>query len=486
MPFQREIGTMSIDSSVAKKPFELNSCLSNLAHFLPAQAPLKDFIHHNTLHGFQKHVFFEGLALASRSLGFKVLLNLSEYRDKYHRGEINPEILVACIQEDYPKETPKVILDKLLNDKELPPLTPGKVGQLRTTWNTKHGLDMDERVHPTLFRLLCSYLDQGIAMWDFPSASEQGFLQSVRIISSNGIVGLFSSVRAQKMLLDESLSIESLLTLIVGPDKEFFEPYLIDQQFAHQGWSGLVSTLEANPSTMLKKRAISLHDLVLIELLFELDALETHLGNRWRPLSLDWGGPPPMIFDSSDNLETETFKALKVLHNAFEWTYYDQVLSALHSQHGYPETKENPGMQVLFCIDDRECSFRRHLESTAPDCVTFGTPGFFGVEFYFQPTGGKFYNKLCPAPVSPQYLIREHGKGSGHSKDLHVSKDSHGLGKGLLMTQTIGFWSAARLFLSIFRPRPSSATASSFQHMSPDSELSILCTDPTNRPEGLQ
>jgi uncharacterized protein YbcC (UPF0753/DUF2309 family) len=106
-------------------------------------------------------------------------------------------------------------------------------------------------------------------------------------------------------------------------------------------------------------------------------------------------------------------------------------------------------------------------------CETFGTPGFFSVEFFFQPDHGKFYTKLCPAPVTPKYLIKEIGVRRKHEKDAHFTKHSHSLFSGWLISQTLGFWSAFKLFLTIFKPSVSPAMASSFKHMEKTSKLTI-------------
>ena len=49
--------------------FDRHHVLHELKHYLPAQAPLKDFVHHNTLHAFQHDTFFVGLKKANELFG---------------------------------------------------------------------------------------------------------------------------------------------------------------------------------------------------------------------------------------------------------------------------------------------------------------------------------------------------------------------------------------------------------------------------------
>src|SRR5262249_29404091 len=69
--------------------------------------------------------------------------------------------------------------------------------------------------------------------------------------------------------------------------------------------------------------------------------------------------------------ESEAFAGAerrRVFHLAYERRFYTQALDAiaLHARRPDP-TPGRPKFQAIFCLDEREESFRRHLEELAPD-----------------------------------------------------------------------------------------------------------------------
>lgn len=461
--------------------FNEHDVLHDLKHYLPAQAPLKDFIHHNTLHAFQKMKFEKALLHAAEIFGYKVTLSLNEFRGLYRNGKIAPKILDHVIKRRKGNENLETWKENVLNKKYEYEL-PHRIGRVRNVWRSSFHIDMDALVHPVLFRIICSYLDQGISIWNFP-VHTKGLLSSLRELERNTFTSFFRTERAKQLLLSGNCGIEHLLNILVD-DPILYKHYLFDQQFAHQGWSGMVSTIEDQPQTLLDERKITLHDLIVLELLLEIDALDHKFGTTWAPLKNKLDIYPDELF--VEVKEKEIHQVFEIFQEAYEWSYYDQVLAALsfHELHAKPNSGKS--FQAMFCIDDRECSLRRHLEGEDPECETFGTPGFFGVEFYYQPEHGKFHTKLCPAPVSPKYLIKEIDSGTKRKKDAHLSKHTHGLFRGWLISQTLGFWSAFKLFLHIFKPTMSPATASSFKHMDKYSKLTIENTHTDHKEHGLQ
>ena len=461
--------------------FKESNILHDLKHYLPAQAPLKDFVHHNTLHAFQKNKFFDAVLKASEMFGYKASLPLHEYRTLFQKGTISEEQLKKVLLRKKGEDQLESWTEKMVHEPyEHTP--PPRIGTLRSNWKKSYRIDLDSLVHPTLFRLLCSFLDQGIAMWPFP-ITNHSFLDALRMMEKQSMGSFFRTSRAKSLFLSSHCTIENLLHILVG-DERFFKQYIFDQQFAHQGWSGMVSSIEDLPEGLLDQRKISLHDVIIFELLLEIDALEDHFGEKWNSLAFSLTEKPLDLF--APVMLHEKNEVMQLWQEAMEWTYYDDVLKGM-LQHGFRGDELNRNsFQAMFCIDDRECSVRRYVEMMDPACKTFGTPGFFSVEFFFQPQNGKFYTKLCPAPVTPKYLIKEVGNKTAHEKDVLYHKGSQSLFRGWLITNTLGLWSAIRLFINVFKPSMSPATASSFNHMDKEAKLTIEYDEGIPSENGLQ
>ncbi|MBK8927131.1 MAG: DUF2309 domain-containing protein [Crocinitomicaceae bacterium] len=462
--------------------FNEEHLLHELRHYLPAQAPLKDFVHHNTLHEFQHLNFHDGVVQASRMFGYRVYLSLHEYHVLLRKNEIKKEILQRSIQKFKGDKNATELETKLLACTEGEYLSQ-KVGKLRAHWKNQYHFDLNGRVHVNVFRLLNSYLDQGVALWKFP-LTNTGLLEAVRQLEKESFSGFFRTERGKNLLHDSSVTIEKLLQILVG-DSALFEHYVFDQQFEHPGWSGLVATIETQPQTLLDQRKITLKDLVLLELMLEIDTLDHRFGNKWKSLSETLTEKPQGIFDPIQLSETELY--YRIWQDAYEWSYYDAVIAGLQTDRLTPDLHERDlRFQAMFCIDDREMTLREYIENIEPNCETFSTAGHFGIDTYFKPQGGKFYTKICPLPVNPKHIVCEKADQSKQKKDLHYNKRTHGLFAGWLIVQTVGFWSALKLFMNIFRPTVSPASASSFRHMDSQSELELENQNPSNKIDDLQ
>lgn len=470
--------------SANAKDFDESLVLAALKHYLPTQSPLKDFIHHNSLHAFQNLKFYEAIFQASKVFGFQATTPLKDFREMHRRARIDDAVLDRIIVQRHGESALPLWREKTLSQ-AYNEHVQAEVGQLRGLWKNQYGIDMDNAVQPLLFRVLGHYLDQGIALWEFPD-TKLGFLNAIRHLEASSLVSLFKSKRARELLVSEDLSLTALLSILVGK-AEYFEQYLFDQQFAHRGWSGLVAVVEASPEVMFDRKEISLADTITLELLLEIDCLDSAMNEEWQSISHFASSMPMDFFKSLPYSELR--QVLEIWQDAFEWSYYDQVLSGIEiSSKHLPEPSPNnkPSFQALFCIDERECSLRRHVEYFDRKAETFGTPGFFSVEFFFLPQGAKFYEKLCPAPVTPKHLIKESKVTQPRAHDFFYTPKTHLLIPGLIASFVFGLWAIARLAHNLFRPRMSPAIANAFSVMQNGGELSVLNTDLSDREKDLQ
>ncbi len=468
--------------------FDEQRLLHVLKHYLPTQGPLKDFVHHNTLHAFQDMKFYDAIFKASTIFGFQTTFSLTEYRDLYAIKRITPEILARIIRERKGNEDFEEWQFRALH-KMYTWSIQSRVGKLRGEWKRQYPIDMDNAVQPLLFRIICSYIDQGIAISPFPF-EDKGLLNALRILEERSLVSFFKTKRARDLLLDKSCTITKLLEIVVGKGKEaYFEQYVYDQQFAHRGWAGMVSTLEDKPELLLYPKKIALEDMVILELLLEIDELTSRLGDKWKPLGKSITEPPLDMFADAPNSELQ--EVIEIWQDAFEWSYYDTALSGLMFTLPISAAADNAAaksFQSIFCIDEREYSLRTYVEHVDRRSETFGAPGFFGVEFYFHPAHAKFYDKLCPAPITPKYLIKEVPKANpyAHKKEIMFAKHTHKLVRGFLLSYLLGVPALGKLIANLINPTMSPAIADAFAHMDPDADLTIVHTGGHDKEKGLQ
>ncbi len=469
-------------SHIIESHDSVQQIIAQLKHYLPSQSPLKDFVHHNSLHAFQDKTFFDAIFTARDIFGYNVTLNISEFRNLYALGRINHEVLKKIIIENKGIDQLEEWVNKLLKE-QFNFQKNQQVGKIRGLWKNEYKIDLDNRVHPLLFRIICAYLDQGISIWNFPN-NGQGFLENLRLVEANSFSSFFKSSRVKALFMDNNVTTEQLLFLIVG-DKIPYLNYLFDQQFAHRGWSGMVSAIEDNPNSLLDVKKVQLLDFIHLELLLEIDALDQQFGISWLPLSSKYTSDPYDLFTVSPlAIEDEV---LMLFQEAFEWSYYNQVLFAFKSKYATKqEIEPAPNFQAVFCIDERECSIRRHLEHVAAPCVTFGAPGFFGVEFYFQPQNGKFYEKLCPAPVTPKYLIKEFDSLQKRPHSIFYHKVADSFMGGIIFSMTAGIVSIFELIRNLFFPKMTPAISDAFSHVEINSTLTIENKSPNDIEQGLQ
>lgn len=317
------------------------------------------------------------------------------------------------------------------------------------------GQDTDLWVHEVLISFSAAFLDQGFADWPLPGR-DAGFFRSFVDLYQDAkpielwLRGLPAELRRVEQAASSPLeSIHESLQLLGVADSER-GAYISQTLLALRGWAGMLWQMETNaewtvhpapPGTLQEYLAVRL----ILERLalgqaardslpdqVELRELRPTLRRLIPPAQRvsvtqraylvfqlaqvrGWGPADLHQLSGADWSrlvhEIESFNRLerrRIYHLAYERRYRNQALDALLTHSRRPGSPGGgPAFQVVCCLDEREESFRRHLEEVDPACETFGVAGFFGAAMYYRGVADAHFRPLCPVNIQPRHYVQE-------------------------------------------------------------------------------
>ena len=338
-----------------------------------------------------------------------------------------------------------------------PPKMPAEPDRrLRDLLLEATGQDTDHLVHDLLIPFCAAFLDQGFSRWTLPDR-EQGFFRAFLTAyggDSSPPEPWLESLPTELARWEQSQikpceALVESLELLGVPESEW-ENRITAALLALRGWAGMIRQVELRADSVAHPIPLgSLAEFAAIRMLLDRLAI-AHVCKE----SLDYEGELSdirracrlpahkqegasldqrafAIFELAQVMgwlpgqlaklkkeqwselvgEMEAFPLIqrrRIFHAAFERRYRTQTLDAISIHAGQArQDAPAPRFQLFCCLDEREESFRRHIEEIAPDAVTFGAAGFYGLPMYYRGAADAHFVPLCPIVIRPQHWVRE-------------------------------------------------------------------------------
>ncbi len=333
------------------------------------------------------------------------------------------------------------------------------------------GVDPRKRAHEALVDLSAAFLDRGAAKWA-PQFRDRGFLYFFATLENLGFAPWRTHARqmADRVLGHMEMKHESadLAEAILRENLTVFDVPAAETDAAIRnmllevrGWAGMFRRMETHPSECPPGTDVRLLEFAAVQSILLRSSIEA------LAFQLGWDAELPLSKWLSSASRKEEAHPIGGMHPSaiafadqsagkredLEAEFESKLLHAIGNQQPGSGDKKRPMLQLLTCIDDRECSFRRHIEESDPELIeTFGVAGFFGIPIRFQPSDGRDQMILAPEGNNPPACLIEGAFKADEEKAAEYDKRRKQLGTLNLWWENASFSPIGSLVLSMAAP----------------------------------
>ncbi len=327
------------------------------------------------------------------------------------------------------------------------------------------GAGLVDQINDQLIKWVAAFLDEGLAGWAMPQRRD-GFYHAWRQLVQEDYSGTLLGIQdfSQKISdlpSDPEGAISSYLQRLGIPEGQWSD-YLSRQLSLLPGWTRYIRWLGEHPAYHAQREhPIDTTQYLAVRLFYEAELTHIRCQQEWgidgtvSALTAYWNDQPEeyyfrvgeeshsvdhtkrmicrdgwRFFHLAQFLELSPIEihdlsladAQMVLRwldefpsdqhspvwlEAYEESFRADILRKISRHRGtVPALEYRPHAQLVFCIDVRSESFRRHIEAQGP-YETFGFAGFFGIPLSHQAFDSAQRAFLCPVLLTPNHAVTE-------------------------------------------------------------------------------
>ncbi len=348
-----------------------------------------------------------------------------------------------------------------------------------------------DQVNDQLIKWVAAFLDEGLAGWQMPHRQD-GFYQAWQQLVQKDYSGTLLGIKdfSQKICdlpSDPESAIASCLQHLGIPPGQWSD-YLSRQLSLLPGWTRYIRWLGEHPAYHAQeKHPIDITQYLAVRLFYEVELAHVRCQQEWgiegtvSAITAYWEDRPEeyrnqvgggwhsvdqtkrmicrdawRLFHLAQFLELSPIDVhdlsladaetmLEWLNDfpfdqhspvwleAYEESFRADILRKISVHRGtVPALESRPHAQLVFCIDVRSESFRRHIEAQG-SYETFGFAGFFGIPLSHQAFDSDQRSFLCPVLLTPNHAVTETPRFGGRTALEKYSSGTrwHQLGRHL-------------------------------------------------------